>query len=85
MGPGAFLTMDPSFGNKMINARGETVAEKPSFRKAFKQQCWLVIADGFYEWKREGKAKQPYYIRSKTTGSWCSPACGNGGKNRTRL
>jgi putative SOS response-associated peptidase YedK len=56
---------DPSIGNKMINARAETVAEKPSFRKAFKQQRCLVLADGFYEWKREGKTKQPYYIRLK--------------------
>jgi len=54
-----------SIGLKLINARGETVAEKPSFRKAFTHRRCLVLADGFYEWKREGTKKQPYYIRMK--------------------
>jgi len=56
---------DASIAHKLINARGETVAEKPSFRKAFTHRRCLLLADGFYEWKREGTTKQPYYIRMK--------------------
>lgn len=54
---------DPKIGNRMINARAETVAEKPSFKSALKRRRCLVLADGFYEWKKEGKSKQPYFIR----------------------
>ncbi len=54
---------DPAMGNRMINARSETAAEKPSFRAAFKRRRCLVVADGFYEWKKAGKQKQPYYIQ----------------------
>lgn len=56
---------DPSIGNRMINARAETAAEKPSFRAAFKRRRCLIVADGFYEWQRTGssKKKQPYYIQ----------------------
>jgi putative SOS response-associated peptidase YedK len=57
---------DPAIGMKLINARAETVAEKPSFRKSFKQRRCLVLADGFYEWQKEGRVKQPYYIRLKS-------------------
>jgi putative SOS response-associated peptidase YedK len=52
-------------GHKCINARAETVAVKPAFRKAFQRQRCLIVADGFYEWKQEEKTKQPYYIRFK--------------------
>ena len=54
---------DPAIGNRMINARAETVAQKPSFRSAFKKRRCLIGSDGFYEWRRTSGAKQPYYIR----------------------
>jgi putative SOS response-associated peptidase YedK len=58
---------DPTIANKLINARGETVAEKPSFRGSFKYKRCLIPADGFYEWKTETgqKAKTPYFIHMK--------------------
>lgn len=52
----------------LINARGETVAEKPTFRSAFKRRRCLVPADGFYEWRTEDGARQPYLIRPKEGG-----------------
>lgn len=57
---------DPSIGYKMINARGETVHEKPSFRRPFQKSRCLVASDGFYEWKKEGKSKTPYRITLKS-------------------
>lgn len=61
---------DASIGNRTINARSETVAEKPSFRSAFRQRRCLVPADGFYEWRREGGIKQPYRIGMKDGGAF---------------
>lgn len=58
-----FWAKDPSIGNRMINARSETVAEKPAFRQAFKKRRCLIPADGFYEWQTLGpRQKQPWLI-----------------------
>jgi putative SOS response-associated peptidase YedK len=53
---------DPSVGNRMINTRAESAAEKPAFKTALKGRRCLLPADGWYEWKREGKTKQPFYM-----------------------
>jgi len=54
---------DPKIGNRMINARSETAAEKPSFRTAFKRRRCLIPADGYYEWAKQGQRKRPMYIQ----------------------
>lgn len=82
---------DPAIAKRLINARGETLAEKPSFRGSFKYKRCLVPADGFYEWKAqtEGNTKIPYFIFMKDRRSfafaglwdeWYSP---DGGRLRT--
>lgn len=82
-----FWAKEAAIGNKMINARAESVAEKPAYKSSFKNKRCLVAADGFYEWKKEGKAKQPYLIRrvdrkpfafAGLWSSWRNP--GQGGK-----
>lgn len=67
---------EASIGSRMINARIETVIEKPAFKKAIHKQRCLVPFDGFYEWKKTSNGKQPYFIRLKskdvfsTAGIW---------------
>jgi putative SOS response-associated peptidase YedK len=54
---------DLAIGNQLINAQAETAATKPAFRVAFKKRRCLILADGFYEWKKEGRHKQPFHFR----------------------
>ena len=61
-----FWAKDPKIGNRMINAVGETAAAKPAYRAAFKKRRCLVLADGFFEWRKAGKAKIPTYIFLKS-------------------
>ena len=82
---------DPSIANKLINARGETIAEKPSFRGGFKYKRCLILTDGFYEWKavQGEKTKTPYYIHMKDrkpfafAGLWDEWQSPDGGALRT--
>lgn len=73
---------DPRGFSLLFNARGESAAEKPAFRNAMKRRRCLFPADGFYEWKQDGKTKQPYFVRLKGGGpmafaglweSWMGP------------
>jgi putative SOS response-associated peptidase YedK len=57
---------DPRGFTLLINARGESVLEKPAFRNAMKRRRCLFPADGFFEWKRDGERKQPYFVRLKS-------------------
>jgi len=80
---------DPDVGNRLINARGETLADKSSFREAFQRRRCLVLADGFYEWKQEGQSKQPWYVRQRSgrpftmAGLWEAWRAPEGGTLRT--
>ena len=58
-----FWAKEASIGSRLINARAETLAAKPAFRKPFRERRCLVPADGFYEWERQGRRRQPWHIR----------------------
>jgi putative SOS response-associated peptidase YedK len=59
---------DPKGFSLLINARGESVLDKPAFRNAMKRRRCLIPADGFYEWQRSGERKRPFYVRAKAGG-----------------
>lgn len=57
-----FWAEDPRIGNRLINARSESVEKKPAFRSAFRKRRCLIVADGFYEWQGHKGRKQPFYL-----------------------
>lgn len=63
-----FWAKEAAIGNRLINARAETLAEKPAFRDSFRKRRCLVPADGFYEWKKAGAGKQPWLLRLRGGG-----------------
>ena len=73
---------DAKIGYRLINARADTVATKPSFRSAFKRRRCLVVADGFHEWKRDGKVKQPFFLHRKDEDPFAFAGCGKVGRIR---
>ena len=77
---------DRSIGNRMINARAETLDERPAYRRAFRKRRCLVAADGWYEWQAAAGGKQPWFIRARDGGpigfaglweSWRDPGSGD--------
>jgi putative SOS response-associated peptidase YedK len=74
-----------SIGSRLVNARAETLAEKPAFRSAFRRRRCLVVADGYYEWQTTATGKQPWYLRASDEQpfgiaalweAWSDPAAG---------
>jgi putative SOS response-associated peptidase YedK len=77
-----YWSKDPKIAWKCINARGETVKTAPAFRDAYKRRRCIVPADAFFEWKANGKAKQPYTIAMRDRSP--SPGYGRTGKTQRR-
>ena len=73
---------DPSIGNRMINARAETLTELPSFKSLVTRCRCIIPADGFYEWRKEGKRKVPYGFTLRLGSRLDSLACGTCGASR---
>ena len=73
---------DEAIATRLINARGESVAEKPSFRAAFRRRRCIVPANGFYEWQQVAGGKQPFYIHPVRANSSRWRGCGSGGRDR---
>lgn len=80
---------DPTIGSRLINARAESVQDKPAFRGAFQKRRCLIPADGFFEWQRQGDRKQPFFFSSPAGqvlafgGLWESWQASDGGLLRT--
>lgn len=74
---------DLSFGSHLINARSDTVAEKPAFRHAIKYRRCIIPASGFYEWSHTGDRKQPYYFQMVDHAPCVWLACGSRGRHLT--
>lgn len=62
---------DPNSGYRMINARAETIAEKPAFRSAFRKRRCIIPVNGFYEWKKSEQGKQPFYFHMENQQVFC--------------
>jgi SOS response associated peptidase (SRAP) len=74
---------DPSIGNRMINARAETLTELPSFKNIVDRRRCIIPADGFYEWRKEGRSKVPMWVHLKDRKPFGFPVCGRFGASRT--
>jgi putative SOS response-associated peptidase YedK len=73
---------DPSIGNRTINARAETLTELPSFKNIVDRRRCIIPADGFYEWRKEGRRKVPMWVHLTTKEPFASRVCGTYGASR---